>query len=68
MHKRNLICTKTAVRILSVSPRTLENYRQSGIGPSYIKLGKDRPVLSVGVGFMDFKSETRDLKQTIFQS
>lgn len=35
-----LICTKTAARILSVSPRTLENYRQNGVGPPFKKLGK----------------------------
>lgn len=40
MKKPNLICTKKAARILSISPRTMENYRQSGIGPPYMKLGK----------------------------
>ena len=32
-----LVRTADAARILSMSPRTLEEWRQSGIGPPFIK-------------------------------
>ena len=39
MNFPELLCTKSAARILDLSHRTLENYRQMGKGPCYLRLG-----------------------------
>ncbi|MAN72937.1 MAG: hypothetical protein CME84_02445 [Henriciella sp.] len=33
-----LMCTKQAARFLGISHRTLENWRQQGIGPDFVRL------------------------------
>jgi predicted DNA-binding transcriptional regulator AlpA len=40
MSENEYLCTKIVARRLGISPRTLENYRQRGIGPNYVRLGR----------------------------
>lgn len=40
MNSSNYLCTKRAARHLGLSPRTLENYRQAGKGPRYVRFGE----------------------------
>ena len=39
MKPTRTLCTKEAAALLAISPRTLENWRQVGIGPKYQKIG-----------------------------
>lgn len=40
MNLSTWVCTKTAARYLSISPRALADMRQRGRGPAYAKIGR----------------------------
>ena len=54
-----LVDSAEAARLLKLSPRTLENWRIAGKGPSYRKLGG-----SVRYALADLEAFTRDGKRT----